>query len=328
MAPRLAALAILMIAASYASLALAVCAANIWADRHFAAQDLVFNPLRMDLLGLVLPLYGAVLVADALARGFRDSSLYRLATLQSPSAFSDLAYFIFAASGLARIVSIPLLFGAGLWLERHGSSRLGLNFASAWPLWLAVPAVGLSSSFCNYWVHRLMHSRALWPLHKSHHSAQELNVLSAERAHPIETALTDVLSILIPIVAGFPAEAVAIVGIVETVLGGIQHSEWFGLQSLDRFGVVTSASHRVHHGIEARYHDRNFGDIVTWWDKLFGTYVKPPPDVARLPIGVEATPGRHNTLHLATEIVMQTKDWLWSLPATLSRTRTSPQRLQ
>jgi len=317
-----------MIAASYASLALAICAANMWAGRHLAAQDLVLNPLRMDLLGLVLPLYGAVLLADALARGFRDSSLYRLATLRSPSAFSDLAYFIFSASGLARIVGIPLLFGAGLWLERYGSSRLGLNFASAWPLWLAVPVVGLSSSFCNYWVHRLMHLPFLWPLHKSHHSAQELNVLSAERAHPIEAALTDVFSILIPIVAGFPAEAVAIVGIVETVLGGIQHSEWFGLRSLDRFGVVTSASHRIHHGIEARYHDRNFGDLVTWWDQLFGTYVRPPADVAAVPIGVEAIPGRHNTLYLGREILVQTSDWLRSLPAMLSRTRKDPQRLQ
>ena len=159
----------------------------------------------------------------------------------------------------------------------------------------------------------------MWPLHKCHHSAKEFTVLTAEREHPVESAMTNVMDALVPASLGFSPDAIFLVVIVQAGASSIHHSNWHWLAGLEKVGLVTPSGHRVHHGVEARFHDRNYGDLLNVWDRLFGTDVLLPRDIAALPIGVDVSPGRHNTANPLTEVALMMVDWLSPLGRLLKR---------
>lgn len=276
-------------------------------------EGLLVNPFETALALALLPSLAFALSIEALAVGWARSSLRKLLVGGSASSLSDIAYVGLYLTGVGRLIGIVGLLGAGLWLEHHVSASAGLSIAGAWPLWLGVPALYLWGSFWGYWEHRFEHSRWMWSLHASHHSAEEFNVLNVVRSHPIEWALNDVANLLVPASLGFSPEAIAVTGAIFVFQTPLLHSNWTGLAWLERFGVITPAGHRLHHGVEARYHDRNFGEALNIWDRLFGTYVAPGPDIDAVKIGVDAPAGRHNTLDPLREIWLQTLDWLTSV---------------
>ncbi len=273
-------------------------------------EGLPINPFETALALALLPSVAFALSIEALAVGWTRSSLRKLLVGGSASSLNDIAYAALYLTGIGRIIGIVGLLGAGLWLEHHVSAGAGLSIAGAWPLWLAVPALYLWGSFWGYWEHRFEHSRWMWSLHASHHSAEEFNVLNVVRSHPIEWALNDVANLLVPASLGFSPEAIAVTGAIFIFQTPLLHSNWTGLAWLERFGVITPAGHRLHHGVEARFHDRNFGEALNIWDRLFGTYAAPGPDIDAVKIGVDAPAGRHNTLDPFREIWLQTLDWL------------------
>ncbi len=315
---RLAGLALAMATTSYCALVL-ISIFRAFVHREPIGPHLLWaNPIEWDVLHFVAPLYLAMLLVELVSTGWRDSSLRRLALARDRSAYSDLAYTVFNFSGLARIMGIVLLFGIGNWLGRVSGASTDLPAETRWPLWVELPALALWSGFWSYWLHRAMHSRLMWPLHKSHHSAEAMTILTSEREHPLESVLSNVSSILIPASLGVSLDAVAIFGIVVTVSGMLQHSNVAWANGLERFGLFTAAGHRLHHAAEARFHDRNFGEMLNLWDRLFGTYAPPPPDAMAIPIGVEAAADRHNTGNPVREVALQTSDWLAPLRRSLA----------
>jgi sterol desaturase/sphingolipid hydroxylase (fatty acid hydroxylase superfamily) len=302
-------LALFMVAASYAIAVLFNVVRAIARGHAPAIDSLIVNPLQMDLLASFLPVYGVVLLVDVAARGWTASSLRRLTVAPSPSALSDVGYVLLGSSGLGRIIGIVAFAGAGLWIERHATSQVGLDVATGWPLWLAVPVMFAWTSFWTYWEHRFWHSRLMWPIHKCHHAALEFTVLTAERTHPFEIAIGDMLNVLVLASLGFPPEALAILYATSTVAAALQHSELTGLAGLECFGFLTPAGHRVHHGREARFHDSNYGDIFNVWDRLFGTYVAPSPAINELPLGIATDDDFYNTTNPVREVLTQSLGW-------------------
>lgn len=320
-------------AVALAGLVMAMAAASWLAAAGFAAltrlhdgrwpslASLAINPFEMDLLpAMVLPVFLALSI-ELLAIGWSRSSLRRIFVGGSLSSLNDIAYVALYLTGIGRILGIVGLLGAGLWLERHVSASMGLSVATSWPLWLAVPALYVWGSFCGYWQHRFEHSRWMWGLHVSHHSAEEFNVVNVAREHPFEWALNDVVNLLVPASLGFSPEAIAVASVPFLIQSTLLHSNWTELSWLEKLGFVTPAGHRLHHGVEARFHDHNFGEVLNVWDRLFGTYMAPGPDIDALRIGVEALAGRHNTLNPFREIALQTLDWLRTLRRELEASR-------
>jgi sterol desaturase/sphingolipid hydroxylase (fatty acid hydroxylase superfamily) len=213
---------------------------------------------------------------------------------------------------LGYVLSFGLLYAIDL-----GARQLGhFSATRLLPTWgLQVVCVVTFQSFLRYWAHRLEHSvPALWALHKFHHSAESMSLLTSARttqlAKGIESGLVFVPAALlanataaVPAV-GSPAFAIAVVYFVYATFVGINgyfvHSNlttdygWIG-----RWLLVSPRMHRLHHARSPRYRDSNFTFDLVLWDRLFGTYAACARDTdpRAIPLGLEENPfNRHDTL--------------------------------
>lgn len=173
----------------------------------------------------------------------------------------------------------------GTWLLRFGEHLLdaprGLVAPLALPVAAQVVIAFVAIDLYEYGFHRLAHAwRPLWLLHSVHHSDPRVDVTTAVRSHPLETSVSLVVRMGIYLAIGLPLwiEIVRVV-IVNTMLFA-QHANVAFPRAIEamRGILVTPALHRQHHSPTAPLVDRNFGQIFSLWDRLFGTYAAPQGD--------------------------------------------------
>ena len=126
--------------------------------------------------------------------------------------------------------------------------------------------------FIYYWNHRLMHtSRWMWAIHVTHHSSEHYNLSTALRQTVMDSAGMFVPYGLLS-AAGFRPES------IETARGvNLLYQYWIHTEAIPKLGRFeevfnTASHHRVHHGSNRQYLDRNHGSILIIWDRLFGTF--------------------------------------------------------
>ncbi|TDM09781.1 MAG: fatty acid hydroxylase [Ideonella sp. MAG2] len=128
--------------------------------------------------------------------------------------------------------------------------------------------------FCYYWLHRCGHTVAvLWAAHAVHHQSEDYNLTTALR----QTSSGHLLGWLfyLPLaVLGVPPLVFATVGLIDLLYQFWVHTQHVGrLGWFDRW-FCSPSNHRVHHAVNDRYLDKNYGGILMVWDKLFGTYIE------------------------------------------------------
>jgi sterol desaturase/sphingolipid hydroxylase (fatty acid hydroxylase superfamily) len=168
----------------------------------------------------------------------------------------------------------------------HGyASYAGLTGQLPLPLRLA--AYFVIADFGSYWVHRLMHTRHLWRVHKWHHSPQYMYWLGGVRATVPQQFLVN-----IPYILAYPFVELAPwwVGIGIVVSHAVQN-DWMHMNVAWKSAwlewiVVTPRYHHVHHSDDPRHYGANLGNLFTVWDRLFGTYVDPDTTEAPLSFGL------------------------------------------
>lgn len=135
-----------------------------------------------------------------------------------------------------------------------------------------VIAVLLACDFAYYWEHRLSHEvRLLWTQHAVHHSSRFMNVLVSIRFGPFEGAISGVIHLPL-VLLGFPPELVFFGILAVLAYQGWIHTESIGkLGEFERF-LNTPSNHRVHHGCDEKYLDKNYGGVLIIWDRMFNTY--------------------------------------------------------
>jgi sterol desaturase/sphingolipid hydroxylase (fatty acid hydroxylase superfamily) len=138
------------------------------------------------------------------------------------------------------------------------------------PAALALATLGWD--FIYYWNHRFMHeSRYMWAIHVVHHSSERYNLSTALR-QPVADAVGTFV----------PYSVLALAGLQPTLIAqargiNLLYQYWIHTDVIRRIGpfekvVNTPSHHRVHHGSNQRYLDRNHGSILIVWDRLFGTF--------------------------------------------------------
>jgi sterol desaturase/sphingolipid hydroxylase (fatty acid hydroxylase superfamily) len=173
------------------------------------------------------------------------------------------------------------------------SRQWGLLRHQEWPVALAWTAGILALDLAVYAQHVTMHAVPwLWRLHRVHHADPDVDVTTGVRFHPIELLLSLGLKGGIAIVVGVPAGAVVLFEILLNATSMFGHANLrlpAAADRLVRLVVVTPDMHRVHHSLDRREADSNYGFNVPWWDWLFGTY-RPTPLLPHesMPLGVEA----------------------------------------
>lgn len=141
--------------------------------------------------------------------------------------------------------------------------------ASSWWVWL----VGLVLyDLCYYWLHRFGHTVAVfWAAHVVHHQSEDYNLSTALR-QTSSGFLLGWLFYLPMAVLGFPPLVYAVVGLIDLLYQYWVHTQQIGkLGWFDRWFCAPS-NHRVHHAVNDRYLDRNYGGILLVWDRLFGSW--------------------------------------------------------
>lgn len=141
-----------------------------------------------------------------------------------------------------------------------------------------IVALTLAEDLMYYVFHRAHHEvRILWAAHVNHHSSEEYNLSTALRQSWL-TPLTK-LPFAVPLaLVGFtPAE------IKRAQQINLLWQYWVHTQLVEKLGPVeevmsTPSHHRVHHGSNLRYLDRNYGGIFIVWDRLFGTFQREQRD--------------------------------------------------
>jgi sterol desaturase/sphingolipid hydroxylase (fatty acid hydroxylase superfamily) len=148
------------------------------------------------------------------------------------------------------------------------------------PALLAVPVAVLLLDLVIYVQHVVFHAvPVLWRLHRMHHADLEFDVTTGLRFHPGEIVLSMVIKFAAVLALGAMPLAVLIFEVLLNATSMFNHGNvrlplW--LDQVLRAIVVTPEMHRVHHSIDRRETDSNFGFNLPWWDHLFGTYRAQP----------------------------------------------------
>ncbi len=171
---------------------------------------------------------------------------------------------------------------------------LQLEFAvqklpATWWYWLLL---FLADDFCFYWFHRASHKLGLlWMSHVVHHSSNEFNLSVGLR----QTWLPFLGVVFwIPLAfAGFAPEHILAVQAISLSYQFLMHTQLVNLPRLLGQIFNTPSHHRVHHGMNSEYLDRNFAGVLIVWDKLFGTFT---PEQAPVEFGIHAPSPRGEVL--------------------------------
>lgn len=161
----------------------------------------------------------------------------------------------------------PVMVPLWPWLKPLGLIGYALQF-----LTLIVVA-----DFLAYWRHRAEHTKWLWPIHKVHHSPTELHAAN-DIGHPVQ-GFFSLAFITIPmsvIQIDGPAMPWAVGAVVAFLAIYIHSPIDFHFGPLRRV-IVDNRYHRLHHSLEPRHIDKNFGICLNIWDRMFGTAVDPLP---------------------------------------------------
>jgi len=131
--------------------------------------------------------------------------------------------------------------------------------------------------FCNYAMHRLKHAVPfLWRFHKVHHSDPHLNITSSARFHPGETLFTLVFQAGLVFVFGISFWSLMLYFLLMGVAVQLNHANIQLPLKLDRavrLVFVSPYMHKTHHSKCVVETDSNFSDILSLWDRIFGTYL-------------------------------------------------------
>jgi sterol desaturase/sphingolipid hydroxylase (fatty acid hydroxylase superfamily) len=160
-----------------------------------------------------------------------------------------------------------LFIGAYVWLYENA------RIATIPFVWWGWVVAFLLNDLAYYTDHRVAHRTGLfWAIHTPHHSSQEMNLLVSSRGSLFSLAgLTSPCYLLLPVLGLHPAMFLA-VKFFGNLWGIFNHTRLvYRMGFLERW-LCTPANHRAHHGTEAKYLDRNYGQTLLIWDRLFGTW--------------------------------------------------------
>ncbi len=210
---------------------------------------------------LAVPIFLAATVIEVWIARRRRRDDYAFGT-----ALSDLACgSVFQAGELL----FQLLFlAAYAWLYDH-AALVHWEEGSVWPWILAI--VGVDLLF--YWWHRVSHVvNVMWAVHGVHHQSEDYNLAVALRQPLFEPITWFLFYAPLAFVGVSPIHYLAAYGINRF------YQFWIHTQVVDRgpawveWVLNTPSHHRVHHGVNEQYLDKNYGAVLILWDRLFGTF--------------------------------------------------------
>ena len=185
--------------------------------------------------------------------------------------------FASLAMGIGNVIisAFTTLGAIALWSWAYQHRVLSLGQPLVWWSWLVL---FLAEDLCYYAFHRSHHGvRFLWAAHVNHHTSQYFNLSTALR-QPWFTPITGPVFWLPLAFLGYPPPMILTAEAISLIYQFWIHTET--VQRLPRpleWLLNTPSHHRVHHGKNIAYLDRNHGGVLIVWDRLFGTFAAEDP---------------------------------------------------
>jgi sterol desaturase/sphingolipid hydroxylase (fatty acid hydroxylase superfamily) len=209
---------------------------------------------------LATPVFLLLIVAEYAVGRVRGRDTYRLNDALASIGLGVLSQVTGVFGGLIRL---------GIYAAVYQHLALTTLPADAWWVWVFALVF---YDFCYYWFHRASHRVAvLWAAHVVHHQSEDYNLSTALR-QPSTSFLLGWIFYLPMALAGVPPLVFAGVALIDLLYQYWVHTQQIGkLGWFDRW-FCSPSNHRVHHAVNDRYLDRNYGGILIVWDRLFGTF--------------------------------------------------------
>lgn len=215
----------------------------------------------MEKILYAFPIFGAVLLMEFAYGYYKHNNTYK--------DFKDAAASL--SLGLLHVAFSALVGTAALAVDYFFYDHRLFDLGASW---YEIIILFILMDFSYYWWHRLSHRvRFLWANHVNHHSSESFNFTTAFRQPLLTPILRPVFYIYIPFL-GFKPELLITVGVVQLVWAVWSHTQHIGHLGFLEYIIVTPSAHRVHHGVNLQYIDKNYGGVFIFWDILFGSYEK------------------------------------------------------
>lgn len=195
---------------------------------------------------------------------------------------------------LAFVMLINLVFGiitAGvfLWLNH---SNFGLLALINTPIWLELLlSILILDLIAQYFVHYLLHKiQWMWRLHTVHHSDKNVDVTTGTRHHPFDFIIRETFALIAVVLMGMPISYYLIYRILSVLFTYFTHANISLPKKLDKtlsLVFVTPNMHKLHHHYQMPWTDKNFGNMFSIWDRLFGTFLY--ADTSKIKYGLDIT---------------------------------------
>jgi sterol desaturase/sphingolipid hydroxylase (fatty acid hydroxylase superfamily) len=185
---------------------------------------------------------------------------------------------------LGTTILINVVFGiatAGIFLWQ-AAEGFGVFYMIKLPVLMAlILSVMLLDLIAQYVVHFLLHRvKFMWKFHMVHHSDTMVDATTGTRHHPGDYVLRELFSLLTILIFGMPFAYYMLYRILTILFTYFSHANislpnfaerWIGIV------FITPNMHKFHHHFERPWTDSNFGNIFSFWDRLFGTLVLDDP---------------------------------------------------
>lgn len=180
--------------------------------------------------------------------------------------------------GIAERLCDVFAAGAFYYIYDFVQKKYGLFYIQpSVPLWIIL---FLLTDFIWYWYHRWGHEiNLLWMAHIVHHQSEDYNYTTSARITLLQAIIRTTLWCALPLI-GFPAAMITSLLLIHGLYPFFIHTQLIGKLGVLEYFLVTPSHHRVHHASNEEYLDKNYGDVLIIWDKLFGTFKKEEDTIA------------------------------------------------
>jgi sterol desaturase/sphingolipid hydroxylase (fatty acid hydroxylase superfamily) len=216
---------------------------------------------REQLLILITtPLYLIVIGFELIVSNLRKQKTYTVKdTVQN-------IYLMLLNMGLDLLLRAVYI---GIVLSFFFDQRFAQPIQNPWIYWIVLL---IAEDFMYYWLHRVDHDcRLFWATHVTHHSSPQFNLTVGFRSSVMEPLYRFIYFIPLAL-CGFRPIDIALIYAATQTWGILVHTEKIDKVGWLEYIFVTPSHHRVHHGSNPRYLDKNMGMFLIIWDRMFGTF--------------------------------------------------------
>ena len=184
-------------------------------------------------------------------------------------------FVLLGSTILINVIFSLITVGIFLWLD---TNNFGLLNLVDFPVWVEIIlAIMILDFMSQYVVHFMLHKiPVMWRFHTVHHSDRHVDVTSGTRHHPIDFIFRETFALLSIIIAGLPLAYYLIYRILTVLFTYFSHADiqlplW--LDKAISYVFISPNTHKFHHHHVMPWTDTNFGNIFSFWDRIFGTFI-------------------------------------------------------